>query len=370
MRALAMLWLAGCSSTVDLKWDVAALPAGFDMTCITAVDAIALSEDGFKASADPAQHTASNDRPSCTMVSGLATMSDLVEAVRGKIDLPIPDDGLYGVELRARAGSCTEQTGQAIVSAGGVYAGANVELAMLANLSCATARATVTAMPLDIVKMTTDAAHACAIVHDGAGDLTRVGMLRPSLLTLAQNDPGTMMFESGSSSGVVGGDGNVALVTPISNLASSCTAIQRVAALGGTVCTNEQLQPTVCAAVGAIELPVIADSLARSGFDADLVAQFGPPVVGFVWDKATKAPLANVVVTVSDASRGRVVYASLTSTAITASGGSATDATGTFLVYTSGIQSISATLAGKQKATVFVGAPPSTIGTAMVVMTN
>lgn len=366
MRALAALVLAGCSSTVDVTWSIGPTPGGFDMSCITAVDALALSKAGFDASADLSQHTSSSDRPDCMMVAGLASLSDLIDAVRGKLDLPVPDDGLYGVELRGRAGSCTEQTGVSIVSAGGLYAGADIKLGTQADLSCSTARGTVTVMPLDIVRMTTDSAHACAPVHDGAGDLSRVGMLRPSLLTLQQNDPGAMLFEVGSSSGVTGSDGTVALLTPLSFLDSSCTAIQRVAALGGTACA--QVQPTLCAATGAVELPVISESLARSGFDANLVAQFGPPVVGFVWDKTSKTPLANVTIGLSDASRGRVVYTSLTTSALTPSGGNATDATGSFLVYTAGVQKITATIGGKSSNQVVVAAPPTAIGTALVVM--
>jgi hypothetical protein len=98
--------------------------------------------------------------------------------------------------------------------------------------------------------------------------------------------------------------------------------------------------PSLCAAIGEHELPVLAFDYSYQSRDEALVVKYGEPVIGAVWEigpAATKVPITGATVTLEDPTQGVVVYVDRGPTKFVGRvGATATNADGFFMVYTKG----------------------------------
>ena len=108
-----------------------------------------------------------------------------------------------------------------------------------------------------------------------------------------------------------------------------------------------------------VELPVATYTKIEAPdiHDDALVAQYGLPVLGFVWERTTtgKAPLANATVTAKDPTRAKVVYLDLANGNLVKTTGTATTAAGVYLVYSNGISAVTITAPAHTSQRIFVG---------------
>ena len=379
MRAAAVaLLLAGCSTSIELALDLdtAAVPAGFDMSCIAAVDVLALSDATFlDETGDIGGHYASAaDTPSCVEVSGVTTLGGLETKLRGHVELALPDDGLASVILRARQYGCDVHDAESMVYGGGRYAGGNqLTVHVEPNLSC-DKQTTTTVMPLDLIAMTTDPAHACVKQADTTSqDSTFDGTIRPT--RLADTGIDVMTFELGNSITALGANGvSTSVITYTEAIGTSCAAIGRASANAqGGGCVNLG-QPVLCApsAATTVELPVVVPSKVTDLYPAQDLEAFGPPVFVFVWEKSGTAikPLGGVKAVVSDPARAKLVYLALVNGIPTATTDQVTGPSGMIEVFTHGISALTLTEATHHDVKILIGAPPRyATGTGLAVLT-
>lgn len=378
MRVACLAWIvaAGCAEpVVTMQLDMPpSVVADFDLSCITAVDVLGFSQGMLdEAPPDIGLHAdLFNERPQCIAIANATTLADLSRQLHGHVDVPLPPEGLAAIELRARTGTCTGLAyGEGLVYGGGLYkAGApTIAVGVAANISCKTA-SMVTVAPLDILGLIADATHTCKPMVDTGTDATFPGVIRPTKLSTDASGPDRMMFEAGAAYKALGTDGTALLPTFSAAATDACIAVGRDSmAFGGSTCVNPGAR-TLCAAAGVVELPAIAPNRVGSAYDRALVAQYGLPVLGSVWEKTatTRAPLAGAVVTVADPARATVVYLDYVNGNLTALPGAATNASGLFFVYTNGISAITVSAAGHAPDRRIVGAGNGEDGTALAVL--
>jgi hypothetical protein len=151
-------------------------------------------------------------------------------------------------------------------------------------------------------------AKTCPVTTDG-----RVFSASFRPLMLGDEMP-AMTFEFGNSASSQWTSTGTTKVAVFAQAASpsTCVAVgyESLTQNGGARCVEDAL-PTLCGAPGEVELPIIAMDFSYQSRDLALVAQYGEPLFGAVWEVgagATKVPVTGATVTLDDPSQGTVVY--------------------------------------------------------------
>ena len=380
MRAvwLAGVVAAGCAEpAVEMQLAMpASVPADFDLSCIGAVDVLGFSQAMLdEAPPDISDHVGfNNEQPACVNVSHATTFAELTDQLRGHVSVPLPVGGRTAIELRGRTGTCEQfPAGEGLIYGGGTYTSgaSNVAVALAANISCK-ATSTLRVQPIDMLALIADAAHACKPLADVAdGDAMLPAVIRPTRLTTKTSGPDLMMLELGSDFQPLGTDGTATLASFTAAAPDACIAVARESqTLQGSACVNRGV-PTLCAAdASTVELPVASSTKVEAAYDGALIAQYGLPVLGFAWERTAtgKTPLAGATVTLTDPSRGTVVYLDIVNGNLQPAIATKTTAAGAFFVYTNGISAISVAAPSHKAQRLLVGAGGFPDATALAVL--
>ncbi len=379
MRAgwLGCVVLIGCAQpSIELRLEMPESSANFDMSCLTAVDVMGFSNSMLEeAQPDIGLHADEfNEQPACAVVANVTSFADLESQLQGQIDVPLPAGGLTAIELRGRAGSCNQLPyGQALVYGGGQYlSGASfVSVAVEPNISCQTATK-MKVQPIDMLGLIADPAHACKLQADTSnGDVTYPAVIRPSELATMADIPDQMMFEAGTDYEPLGDDGTATVSTYSAAVAGSCIAVARESeAFIGSTCVNHGA-PTLCASdASTVELPIVSGAKSDPVYDDALITQYGLPVIGFVWSKTdtTKAPLANATVSVADPTKVQIIYMDVVNGNLATTMLGATNDKGIFLIYTSGVTTITVSAPGHTAEHLQIGPANGLQGTVLAVL--
>lgn len=341
MQALASLALAGATllaacadPAIDLSLVLPSTqPAGFDVSCVGAVEVAAIGNDTGSVDAVPDVISQCVD-----LATPPTSLADIKRQIAGRFQLEIPGSGLAGITVRGIQGRCNNQIvfSESIFYGGAPHTGDSIAIPMVPNVSC-DKRATYKIRPVDFNVLTT--AHTCARPADPNGEVF-AGIIRPTMLGPAAE---RMMFEDGASAATLPAEGMAPIDSFSQSTAKSCVAVGYDAngpdQAGACINTTP---PTLCAQPGEVELPVMDATYAASSVDNLLADQHGRPVFGAVFEASgaavtTKVPLAGATIELGDPSAGLVVYTARGATKLTATpGATATGADGTFVIYISG----------------------------------
>lgn len=340
MRTAALLLLlAACSDpVVDMSLQLPAGTSAFDTSCLASVSIYA---KGQTFTQDPTDY-----KQACIDLPMAAPTFAGVQAVlHGQVSLPIPDSGLSGVSVLGNSLTCATippariATADLIFYASAPYIGDAITLPMTPSLACPTS--TVTAMPVDMLKLATT--HQCSMSHvtDSANAGVNVGTLSPSPFL-----PGVLFSGGIAGSALLGG---VATIASARTMVAANTCLALYAgddALDALSCA--QTTPAACAAAGQIEIGVLASETAGATLDQTLASQYGPATFGLVYSGTgeTGAPVSGATVTLDDETAGAVVYYDVPAAAVGGTGGltklttRTTSASGMFVVYATGFHTL------------------------------
>jgi hypothetical protein len=373
MRAALAVALAaaGCAEPVveiSLKLPASqAIPPTFDLKCVTAIDIVAHPDDDVQ-DTDIGHLFDGGGRPPCVELERTPeNFTDIRNALRGRVDIPIPLEGLLGIQIRGRIGSCSDRPPyhEAIFYGAGRHRDdESISVPLVANISCNTRR-DYEVRPVDLLALTTT--KACPTTPLTVGEVF-AGNVRPTLL-----DPERprLMFEGGTGGGLLTTD--TAMVSSYTTLGTgSCVTVAYGGPPGvGVTCVNPGA-PTVCGEVNELEVPALQPDVIDASTDDALYAEFGPPTFIGVWETTpTKAPLAGATVTFADPDHGQVQFLDLAATRFTSRAGP-TGPSGLLAVYSDRVQEITITAPGHSPRTLFVGGIPNHVddlrSTALVVL--
>jgi hypothetical protein len=293
------------------------------------------------------------------------TFQGIRSQISGRFTLDLPDNGLAGVQIRGRTGSCKDNPNyhEAIFYGGTTFDGGSMQIPLTPNISCA-ATETYKARPLEISAMIADPTHACRAVTDGIS--TFGGNIRPSRL-----DPelAPLMFEAGTAVALLDAAGT-AMVGSFSNTMSneSCVTIahegQRI---DGVTCINKGA-PTLCGALGEVEVAVYPFVFSSTAINGEAYDEAGTLVVGSVWETNPNKPLADAVVTPSTPGV-TIEYVELRNgQPEVVNGATKTGPSGLFMLYSSKVTTVSIAAPGHQTRTMTVGGGWELDGTALAVL--
>lgn len=335
MRVLGVLLiLAACEEpAIDLSFDQPdELPAGYDMSCATAVNLVALGNE--RGSID----TAPDFESKCIdLARGPTTFDDLESLLRGKVDIPLPESGLAGLTLVGFAGSCASENPfhEAVFYGGAPYAGGGMRVQLETNVSCASGTM-LAARTIDMLALSNTG--TCTSMPSQMFP----GTIRPLLLG---DDFPLMTFEFGTD--FVETATGIATLRAFSSAGPhACVSVgaqtNGTVQYGGGSCVNAQAAK-LCGS--ELEVAALPFSFANRSRDDALLEEYGEPVIGGVFTKpldptAPRTPIANATVTVGgEATNARIVYAAPdgTQSQLVPTGGASTNATGFFLVYMKGM---------------------------------
>jgi hypothetical protein len=368
MRAVVLLpALLGCAEPViDMSLKMPQeMPANFDLSCVTAIDVAAHELE----SEDPMdvgyRLYITGDRDPCVEIDPQTSFEGIRAQIAGKFTLDLPDNGLAGVQLRGRSGTCkdTPNYHEAIFYGGTTFDGGSMTIPITPNISCA-AKESYKARPLEIAAMIAEPTHACRVVTDSIS--TFAGNIRPSRL-----DPALppLMFEAGFSVGLLDVAGT-ATISSFSNTMfnDSCiTAAHEGQGIGGVTCVNKGA-PTLCGAPGEIEIPVYPFVFSNPAINAQAFAEVGNLVLGSVWETNPNKPVADAVVTAT-VPGVKIEYVELRNgQPAVVSGATKTGPSGLFILYSSKVTTVSIAAPGHQTRTLTVGGGYELHGTALAVL--
>lgn len=336
MKLLPLLLLVGCADPViemSLRLPTAnQTPANFDLSCVTAVDVVIAGNDQGSDLGMPDQRTTCVD-----LASGPSSFAAMRSAISGKVDLRLPVSGLAAVTIRGRRGACGDgRDYESVFYGGNVYVEGDdaMTIPVVANISCNTRR-TYNVSAVDLIALVRT--KTCTVPAQ-AEPYIFAGNIRP--LMMGPDFP-YMTFDFGESYAVpAAGKATIDSFTA-PGTTRSCIAVgfdSRTAYAGS--CINASA-PTLCAATNELELPVIDDQTAFTSVDTNLVRQYGQPVYGAVFKAspasvATKASITGATVELEDPTQGTVVYVEPNASKLVPTGGSATGASGMFMIYLKG----------------------------------
>jgi hypothetical protein len=280
-----------------------------------------------------------------------ATYSDIRSAVSGRFDVAIPDSGLSAVEMygwNGLSGFFPNGTFPDLAFYARVpYTGQDVvTIELVPNQDCKLSNITV--RPIDLITLVSTKSCAMAATTDEQLGFASIGTLTPGLYQ-------PYLFGWGGTHGanVTGGVAAFQASTMVGP--ESCLAVY-ASTLTGT--TSQCISQTkACAQGNEIEAVLIDDALWTS-LDPTIQEEFRGGIIGAVIDP-TKTPIAGATVEIPQG-MGQVVYVRLDtlSKRLIPTGGTATDATGMFIVYSNDLVPaiVTATVGGTRTAkTVTVG---------------
>lgn len=275
-----------------------------------------------------------------------ATYAELKETLRGEFDVAIPDSGLGAIEMYGWNGLSGFFNGstfpELIFYARVPYAGEDsIDIELVANLDCKLAPVTV--RPIDLISLVTTKSCATAAITDATG-YASLGTLSPALYK-------PYLFGWPSFRGAPVTSGVSSFMSATTAGPQSCLAVygySDTAETGGCV-TNTR----ACSTGGEIEAWLVDLTYAQNSFDNEIQQDLRGGVVGAVLD-STKTGIPNATVTVDN---GMVVYVNLDVPAkrLVPTGGSATSASGMFILYSNDLTEATVTANGQTK-TVTIGA--------------
>lgn len=370
MKVHALVLVLGVSAcgeaAVELELTVGSSDlTSFDVGCVTAVD-ILPHEVGDPNPLDIGLRTSIGvDTPECVDITPQTSISGVVNALRGKISMPMPEKGLGGIQIRGRTGSCADPAlyYEAIFYGGAGYSDGqdSLAIALRPNISCANIK-TYTVKPVDLFAITASATHECTLVTDALA--TFPGNVRPTSLGDGF-DP--LMFEAGPDVGMLEA-GKATLTSFASAAAGTCIAVAHEGTMArGATCVNASAT-SLCAAPGEIEIPIVPN-LAMSALDGAKIQDYGPPLVGAAWEKAPNKPIAGATVTPTDPNKSLVVY-------VEPMGGvlreipnaTSTGPSGMFIVYSRSVTNLTIAAPGHTSAKMFAGGAFEIEGTMLAVL--
>ncbi len=330
MRLVVLLALGACADpVVEMSFLMPAADRGgnFDTSCVTAVD---VYTTGTSYPGNPEDY----EMTCVQLAGGAASFGAVRNAMTGKIDVPIPSTGLASVEVFGRKGTCANDAsippGELVFYAGSRYTGDEQIVLPMEAVSACDSTATVLVRPVDLLALTTGAVKGdcnLAKAMDGATSGADVGTLMPTITD------GAVFYNGLAGAALVGGvatiDGALTTVGP-----KACLAVSSGDARFGSVSCVDAAAPKVCATGTELEAPGLDGNIALASLDSARKAKFPGVVFGLVVN-AQKQPIAGALVEV-DPKFGEVVYVEPATSKLNATGGSATGASGLFIVYTKG----------------------------------
>jgi hypothetical protein len=221
-------------------------------------------------------------------------MADLATLLHGKLDIAIPSGGLQAMELRVRAGHCTQADWfhEANVYGGGEYDGSGkLTISLSHNLSCSDTTS-YSFRPVDLIAMETS--HACGPVTDGT---VYVGNIRPTNFGIPSIE------EDGANYGQLGGTvSDVKLQTYSGSYQGTCLAARYDDGTnGGEVCINPKA-PQLCSTTD-FDVPLVSYSFlsnSETALQPLVTGDYQPPVLVAVFQNASgqMMPVAGATLTV------------------------------------------------------------------------
>jgi len=354
MRLLLLIGVAGCTDpVVALQLELPTSATAFDTSCVATVE---MRVEGMTFPDDPMDYKTISV-PLTTSASGYA---EVVSAIRGKFEVPIPASGLKAVSLEGWNNGpgwddlTRDVQGSDLVFFGrGVYSGDDtLSIPLTPNISCT--RQSLTIHALDLVAFVTHA-YSCsaATAPDASDDDSWVGA---GTMTPALYAPDTLFFGDHDGADFMS---NVAtFMAPTQAGPESCLAFD-----GG----DATAWSSGCASSGKgvcgttttdFELPIIAPPYDANSVDTAITPRFPGATFGGVFTSA-RQPLQGVRIDI-DPALGQVVYGNLDTgmQKLAPTGGSTTSASGLFVIYTTGVVDVTFT-SGTTVKVVKVGAPSS-----------
>jgi hypothetical protein len=356
MNYVAVVFALGASACAEpvfeMKLKPPTMPSGFDLSCVTAVDVQAHEPFDEEAPIDIGlRQEYGLERAECVDITPSTTWDAIRSQLAGQVSLDLPDDGLAGVQIRGRTGTCNDSPNfhEAIFYGAAPFNDGDMNIPVTANISC-NARETYKVRPLELAAMIADPVHACRTTTDAIA--TFPGNIRPSLL--APELP-PLTFEAGTGVALLAA--GTAMVQSFSGAMSSdtCVALAHEGNLiDGVTCVNKNA-PTLCGMPGEIEVPVYPFVFASTAINPSAYGESGTLVLGSVWETNPNKPVENAVVTTT-APNVKIEYLALTNNQpVVMPGATKTGPSGLFMVYSSKIITVSIAAPGHQTRTMTVG---------------
>ncbi len=326
--------------------------ANFDTSCVTAVDAYVYGTT---------YDTDKNDfRYECVPVDNRATFAEIKRSIAGKFELKFPDTGLMGVEIEGHTGTCDSKnpfgTSDLVFTAGALYHGGDMVLGIKPVASCATTQLKVTAIDILALARTKDC--TMAMLPDGNGAVVDIGTISPSLV----DGP---IFWSGFQTVDLAGGTATARAFPTVGPESCLAADIGSTSIWSVSCGYSGA--TVCGIPGQLEFGVLEVNAVYPSLETAKLNQYGGVVIGSVWNTGTpKAPISGATVEV-DETHATVVYVEPNGTNLVPTGGTATTASGMFVIYTDSVETVTIKTARGQRQ-MKLGADPRYPAVALIAM--
>ncbi|MBA2538172.1 MAG: hypothetical protein H0V17_00930 [Deltaproteobacteria bacterium] len=268
-------------------------------------------------------------------------------AVRGEFDVAIPDSGLSSVEMYGWNGLSgffnADLFPELIFYARVPYTGQDpINIELFANLDCSLSPVIV--RPIDLIQLVTTKNCTTAAITDATA-FTSLGTLSPGLFK-------PYLFGWGGIHGAAVANGLSSFQAATQVGPASCLAVYgstMTSTTGGCVTATK-----ACATGSEIEAVLVDDTYAANSLDDELQETLRGGVIGAVLD-GTKTGITGATVDVGEL--GQVVYVNLDTAGkrLVPTGGTATSASGMFILYSNDLVDAVVTANGQTK-TVTVGA--------------
>lgn len=294
--------LVACSDPViqlELSLPDAA-PEAFDVSCVGAVKI------------DVVGNASSNTGETevvgaCFDYQGpVRTFSEIAAGLRGKFVFDVPRNGLAGVQLSGFSGRCADPARYESVFYGGApsIGDGTLVIPLRLGVACGTQQS-YQVRTIDLTSLYLPSGVTCAPPSDPVRLFA--GVIRPRML--GRKAPPTV-FEYGADA-VDSGDGTGKLQSfrPVPG-DSACVALgYRGAASAGLTCVRPPaLARGLCSSANEVEIISVPVTSSVIAVDPALVAAYGDPVIGAVWDANTRQPITGATVALADPTQGKVVY--------------------------------------------------------------
>ena len=350
MRWLLLGLLAACGdSAIDMKLLVPTEVAAFDMSCVSAVEVLALGS-GDSGSPDIGQRM---DKVPCVdLATAPKNFAGLQTLLAGKFDVPLPKGGLTSVEMRGRSGNCAEAPAEyaAVFYGGANYRAGDTELRvkLSRSISC-DAHSTFTVHPVDMLSLFENKvcppewSETTATVQ--ANDIRATNLTSPAIIVENGLDTKPMTTSTVSVDSFNAAYPGTCAAMELD--ASDGTGLSCINAGGATACSSTNL-----------EIAVLKDTFLGSA-DPALVKQYGAASFVGVWTTTgTAGPVNGATIALDAGETGKIVYGSIDTAGgkFLPSGAATTPEDGMAIVYAGSIVGITVSAPGKTDRHLYVGA--------------
>jgi hypothetical protein len=255
----------------------------------------------------------------------VGSFTELEAAVRGKLELALPESGLAGIDVAGLTGG--DCFGDAIFYGGAEYNGGDMVVPLAASSDCAV-RSTLVVRPVDFRALL---AGTCVGI---SGRLDR-GSIHPTMLDAPLP---TMVYDLTEPAALVGADGTAVFADALLPIdPDTCLAVGDETT--GSIGCIEPGAPGVCTTSTQVELTTIDSDFANASMDADAGLEHAQVVFGAVWDATATIhhPIAGARITiVGEDNGGEVHYATLplgSPSLVDMPAATTTDPSGLFVAY-------------------------------------